>query len=697
MRHTLIKRKIFYIVCLICLLGLPVSLHGKPGRTATDYYKHLAPDELFSKTVKNIIRELQEKHYRKITIDDRLSSKILDQYLEDLDPTRSYFLASDIAGFTALREKLDDALLSGDLAPAFDVFNRYQQRVIAQYIFLLDRLENGLDSMKFDTDEQLQIDREDASWPEDEEALHDLWRRRLKGSILSLKLADKTLKETADILAKRYRQRLNRMGQTTSEDVFQIFINTFAQCYDPHTYYLAPRVYENFNISMSLSLEGIGAVLQIENEYTKVVRLVPAGPADKSNLLNPADRIAGVGQGADGEIVDVVGWRIDDVVELIRGPKGTIVRLEIVPAAAADEHERKVISITRDKVKLEEQAASKKVIELEKNGRTYTVGVIEVPTFYLDFKALNAGRSDYKSSVRDIRRLLKELADQKVDALIMDLRNNSGGALQEANLLVGLFIPHGPTVQVRNAGGNVNILGDPDPQMYYDGPLAVLVNRLSASASEIFAGAIQDYRRGIIIGEQTFGKGTVQTLIPLSHGQMKATIAKFYRVSGGSVQNRGIMPDVFYPSLYNAQKIGERTSPEALPWDEIAAAPFAAGADLSSIVERLHLRHERRIKDDPDYAYLLAMIDHIKKTDEKEYMSLNEAVRRKEREEVKQWRLAAENKRRTAKGMEPLEKLSDPTDENGEDTDQNSDADTDEDDPSLTEAGHILLDYIGLL
>ncbi len=695
--RTLQKIKVF-IGCGILLAAMFIFSQGVSGAPATldadEFYRPLEPLAVHVKTSRAVVKKLKRKHYRQVSINDQLSSEMLDNYLSDLDPTRSYFMINDISDFERYRYQLDDALQAGNLEPAFKIFNRYQQRRAERLVFLINRLAKGLDSMNFESNETLATDRSNAFWPASTRELDALWLKKLKNRTLSLKLSDKSLDDITELLTKQFRNQLNRLGQTTSEDVFQVYINALAQSYDPHTQYFSPRTSKNFDINLSLSLEGIGAYLKGEDEYTKVVRLVPAGPADKSKLLKPGDRIIGVGEGLEGEIVNVIGWRLDDVVELIRGPKKSLVQLEIIPVEAEDEQQTKVIKIVRNTVKLEEQSAHKDIIDLDHNEKKYKVGIIDIPAFYLNFKALKKGDPLYTSTTRDVQQLLKELITEQVSGIIIDLRSNSGGALQEATALVGLFVEEGPIVQVRNTKGRVEVLRDSDPEIIYNGPLAVVVNRLSASASEIFAAAIQDYRRGIIIGEQTFGKGTVQSLIPLSRGQLKATQAKFYRITGASTQNKGIIPDISYPSLYDVKEIGESALPDALPWDEIAAVDYTAGPDLSQTIAALREQHQQRIQQAPDYIYLLDLLAYLKEAQQKTEISLKETVRKKEREDADKRRLAIENKLRIAKNQEPLEKISELKQE---ETPETEDPDDTKDDPLLHEAGHILIDFIELL
>jgi carboxyl-terminal processing protease len=467
-------------------------------------------------------------------------------------------------------------------------------------------------------------------------------------------------------------------------------MNSLATSYDPHTSYFSPRSSENFNINMSLSLEGIGAMLTTENENTKVVRLVPAGPADKSKQLKPNDKIIGVGQGPEGEIMDVVGWRLDDVVDLIRGPKNTIVRLKIIPADTSDDHQTKIVRLMRTTVQLEDQAASKDVLDITRGGRTYKIGIIHIPTFYLDIRAMQSDTEDYKSTTRDVKRLLNELDALHVNGVVIDLRDNGGGSLHEANTLTGLFIKRGPTVQIRSADGVTETLYDRDNKITYAGPLAVIVSRLSASASEIFAGAIQDYGRGVIIGDTTFGKGTVQTLLNLSRGQLKVTTAKFYRISGESTQHRGVVPDIYYPSLYDKDTIGESSLKDAMQWDAIGAIPHYVFTDISPYKAQLRSMHQARIQQDPDYQYLLGMINYLKDSRDKKKVSLKLSTRLQENKKSEKLRLDLENRLRKTKGLKPILNL----DQLNEDKDESPKAKPAKDDAELVEGGNVIVDYL---
>ncbi len=677
----------------VLLLFLSVICLAPAGQAATTVAS-LQPEANYGKVQRDIIGKLKYQHYLHQEFDDDFSSRVLDRYLSLLDDERVYFLASDVAEFEKYRTRLDDALGRGDLGPAYEIFNRFQVRLVERLDFLLGLIDKG-EALRFDTDETVLIDREKAPWPADQAAMDDLWRRRLKAAVLGLKLSGKPLEESLESVGKRYRNQLGRTQQTRSEDVFQTYMNAVTLCFDPHTQYFSPKRSEDFDINMRLSLEGIGALLRADNEHTKVVSLIAGGPAEKGKQLKPADRIVGVGQGPDGEIVDVVGWRLDEVVDMIRGPKGSTVRLEVIPAASEDVQVTKVISIVRDEVKLEDQAAHSKILEVERDGRTYRFGVIDVPAFYMDFRALHAGSMNYKSTTHDVDRFLKEFVKAGVDGVLLDLRDNGGGSLQEANSLSGLFIKRGPTVQIRMVGGEVEVLRDPDPAVSYEGPLVVLTNRLSASASEIFAGVVKDYGRGIIIGEPTFGKGTVQTMLTLQHGQLKVTTAKFYRVSGESTQHKGVEPDLYYPSLYDADKVGESALDDAMGWDRIRSVRFSPFASIDQVLPQLRERYEERITTDPDYVFLKERLQFFEEMRAKQELSLNEEVRRREQDEADQRQLAMENRKRLAKNQEPLAKLDEEEDEEAEEA-HSQNGEVKADDPLVQEGLQVLADFIGL-
>jgi carboxyl-terminal processing protease len=631
-------------------------------------------------TAAELVEQLEERHYSKRVYDEALASEHLDAYLDALDGGRMFFTAADIAEFDAYRDRLDDELKAGRLDAGFAVFNRFHDRILARLQDLIDTLPQRVAAMDFTRDERYELNTDERPWAADEAELDERWRLHLKNQVLNLRLADKPQDEISETLVKRYRNQLRRVEQYNAQDAFQIFANALTEIYDPHTNYFSPQRSENFNISMRLSLEGIGAVLSREDEYTRVARIVPAGPAAKQGQLKPSDRIVAVAQGDDGEFEDVIGWRLDEVVQLIRGPKGSTVRLSVLPAKAGADAERREIRIVRNEVKLEEQSAQKRVIEIPHgDGQPLKVGVIDIPTFYIDFEAMRRGDEDYKSTTRDVRRLLKELEGEGVDGLIIDLRNNGGGSLQEANDLTGLFIEYGPTVQIRHSSRRVWRDGKRLRSAYYDGPLLVLQNRLSASASEIFAGAIQDYKRGLIVGDRSYGKGTVQTIVPLTEGQLKITESKFYRISGDSTQHRGVVPDIVFPSLYDHEEIGESALDHALDWDQINPVRHRRYSNVDSLVPQLAELFQSRSSDNAEFRYLQDRIAIAEDNRAIDSVSLNEAERRAERERRDALALAIENRRREALGLDIVASLDElDADEGEDDTLPGDEADTDD-------------------
>jgi len=598
------------------------------------------------------VRLLTNWHYKDTRLDNELSGKILDSYIKMLDPNRSYFLASDVTAFDRYRNGLDDALRHSDLAPAYDIFNIYADRVRQRVAFARQRVGAGFD---FDIDERYVYDRTKADWAASAAELDEIWRKRVKNDYLRLKLTGKEHEDIVQLLDERYQNLDRRVAELNADDIFSFFMNAFATAIEPHTAYLSPRGSENFEISMKLSLEGIGALLGRQNEYTSIARIVPGGPADKDGRLKAGDRVVAVGQDREGKLVDVIGWRVDDVVDLIRGPKDTVVRLEVLPEDEGLDGPTRTVDIVRGEVKLEEQAASSRVIEVPREGaEPVKIGIIDLPVFYLDFNGRAQNRPDYRSSTRDVRRLIEELKAENVSGIVVDLRNNGGGSLLEATTLTGLFIDKGPVVQVRNSSGRVSTEEDTDPGMAWDGPLAVMVNRYSASASEIFAAAIQDYGRGILIGEPTFGKGTVQSLLDLDEyaltdapkmGQLKITQAQFFRVNGGSTQNRGVLPDIRLPSAGDPQEYGERSLDNALPWTEIDAASYKPSGDLSRMVAVADFRSRNRIIDDREFGWLLDDIEEFNADQKTHSISLLESERRAEMD-------ADEAKRKTRREMQ---------------------------------------------
>lgn len=698
-----ISRQALITTIAVVLLSIPL-LSAAKVYNVEEYIHPVVPAKEHAKLSFVIAKQLQYQHYRQMVLDDKLSSRVFDAFLKSLDPNRTFFLAEDIKNFEKFRFLIDNDFRRGELKHAFSTFNLYQKRHAERLVYTLNLLENEYDKLDLSNNEELVLERDEMPWPANKKAQNALTHRQLKNVIISFKLAGKNDKEIRELLIKRYKNQLNRIKQTNNEDAFRIYMNALAESYDPHTQYFSPRVSENFDIQMSLSLEGIGAMLQSEDGFTKVKRLVPAGPAEKAGQLKAGDRIVGVGQGTDGEMIDVIGWRLDDVVQLIRGKKGTTVRLELIPQKSKDEHKTKTIQIVRNTVKLEEQAAKKEIIEITQNGMKRKIGVIDIPAFYIDFKAAQSGDPNYKSTTRDVKKLINELKKENIDGLIIDLRNNGGGSLQEVNSLVGLFIKSGPTVQVKAADGRIAQLSDDSDEIIYQGPLAVLVNRLSASASEIFAGAIQDYNRGLIIGNQTFGKGTVQALQQLEQGQIKLTHAKFYRISGDSTQNLGVIPDILFPALYDKDNIGESSLPEALPWDQVKNAEYQHFPAFNKLFPLLKEKHEQRSKADPDLLYIQETVARIDKKKDQKTVSLNYKIRQKEYNESRQEQLEIENKRRIAKGEKPYKDIKELDEENdvlglnkdhGEEDDDEDKKDSDSH-TLLQESAHILLDYIQL-
>ncbi len=649
---------------IVSLLPMPAAADTTASTVVTE--PKLAPEPRHEK-VGQLVRDFIERsHYSHASVDDALSEMVLERYIESLDSNRMYLLAGDVEAFRKYRHKLDDMVDHEPLDPVFDMFDVYRTRARQRIEFALNQLNEEPD---FTIDEAYTFDRSELPWAETSEELDEIWRMRVKNDALNLVLAEKEWVDIHEVLEKRYKGFLKRMDQIKNDDVFETFMNAFAHTLDPHSSYLSPRNSEEYRIQMSLSYFGIGASLQTEDDYVLVVNIIAGGPASIDGKLQPKDRITAVGQGEDGELVDVIGWRLDDVVQLIRGPANTVVKLQVIPGGALPGTPEKTISLTRNQVKLEEQAAKSDIVTVPRDGRDWSIGVIEVPSFYRDYRALSNGDKDYTSTTKDVKDLIEDLEKQGIDGLIIDLRNNGGGHLTEATALSGLFIDNGPVVQLRNANGRISRLDDPDPvpRVAYDGPLAVLVNRYSASASEIFAAAIQDYARGVIIGQQTFGKGTVQNLYSLDQyvrrpedeglGQLTLTIGKYYRVTGESTQHRGVSPDIELPSHINANLVGESVRETALPWDTIRTARFRAGAPLDQTIESLTSGHIERSKTDPDFRYLLNGIEDVEEARSRKTVSLSIEKRKNEREEDRQRRLDRENERREALGLVPLETM----------------------------------------
>jgi carboxyl-terminal processing protease len=642
---SILIKSLFSIVLIACLSS---SLWAVTPDIIT-------PKPEYSSQCINIIHSLEKNHYSEKTLDNEMSSIILNRYIKQLDPMRQLFTLPDINRFNQYQFRFDNELKKGNLDVGFEIFNLYLARSAEKLEYILSLIKTWEKDLDFTQDDSLVIDDDLLQWRLDKQSLYPLWKSDLKNHIISLILDDQDEASIADTLEKTYSNRLKHLLQTNNSDIFQIFMNSVTSSFDPHTQYFPPNASEDFDIHMSLSLEGIGAVLQNEYEFTKVVRLIPKGPADKSNLLMPGDKIIGVGQGENGEIKDAIGQRIDTVVKMIRGPKNTFVRLKIIPSEKTDT--TKTIQIKREKVKLEEQAARKDIITLSNPNPPLKIGIIEIPTFYLDFNAYNKGDPEYKSTTKDVQKLLFELKQENIDGLIVDLRDNGGGSLKEANDLTGLFLKSGPTVQIKTKN-RISRLYDEDPSIEYSGPLIVLINRMSASASEIFAGAIKDYHRGIIVGERSFGKGTVQELQTLGEGKLKITSAKFYRVSGESTQNLGVMPDLRYPQLYKIEDTGESSLDGALPWDKTMKTNYSAYQPLDEIYKKLAEGYEERAFKDPGLNYLKKRIEISAELNSKAAVSLNLESRKLRKKQYEQDELVIKNEYFKAIGKDPIEKPS---------------------------------------
>ena len=656
------------------LLVIPLTNFGVETATLSPTVDHLRATEL-------ITDFLGRYHYRKFDLDDNFSEVIYKNFLTTLDPSKSYFLATDINRFDKYRLSLDDALKSNNLIPPFTLFTTYRKRVSERVEYAIQLLDREFD---FTKEEEFLIQRDEASWPYTIEQQNDLWRKRIKNDVLSLRLANKKEDEIKSTLSKRYKGIQRRAEQLNEDDIFQLYINSYATAIDPHTSYLSPRSFDNFEIRMSLSLEGIGALLRTDGDYTVVERIIPGGPADLSALLHSSDKIVGIAQQKEKEFTDVIGWRLEEVVELIRGPKDTVVRLQILPGNKGDGAAIEEIAITRNKIKLEEQAAQKEILELPAGDSLNKVGIISIPTFYLDFNAFQNGDKDYRSTTKDVRKLLSDLQQEDIECLVLDLRSNGGGSLIEATKLTGLFIEEGPVVQVRDSSGHIEIHRDKDDDIVYTGPMVVLVDRFSASASEIVASALQDYGRAIVVGETTFGKGSVQQLVDLNRigrkpndnlGQLKATIAQYFRVNGESTQHRGVIPDIVFEATYDKTEQGERSLDNALPWSKIAPTYFGKSQIPEYIVQDLTNKHSKRVESNKKYQSLIKLYDLNEELLQQKHVSLNEANRKKMFSEIEDQR----------KQHEKIIGIDEEEDENKEENDIQNDV-------LLFEAAHISTD-----
>ncbi len=636
---------------------------------ATDDKKGINPTEQQIEVCRQVVALVSNYNYKKVPLNDSLSKVVFDAYIKNVDPSRIYFFENEINQFTLARNDYDDYLLMGELSQPFNIFIMYMERYLNRMNFILSKLD--AEKFEFTEEESIVFNREKQPWFKSQEESDNYWTKRLRYDLLNLKIAGSDEAKSKETLKKRYQNLVTQAEKVNSYDAFQAFMSAYTESVDPHTNYFNPSNAANFNIDMSRSLEGIGATLRMDNEFVTVNAITPGGPADKSGLVNVDDKFIAVAQGKDGEFTDIVGWRLDNAIQLIRGAKGTTVRLKVV-SKGQDVATPKIIELVRDKIILQDQSAKKDIKEIKQNGKTYKIGIIDIPAFYMDFKAYQSGDPNYKSTTRDVKLILDSLRAEKVDAVVVDLRSNGGGSLVEAIDLTGLFIKTGPVVQVRDTKNKIEVGEDEDESIAWDGPLTVMIDRFSASASEIFAGAIQDYGRGIIVGTQSFGKGTVQNAIDLdqvisnksnkvvgkenTYGQINLTVAKFYRVNGSSTQNKGVTPDINFPMIYPADKYGESAEKSALPWDEIKKSNYKPVASLQATIKTLSDKHDKRMKTNKEYAYMLDDIKKFKESEEEKATPLNEMQMKKERDENEQKSLDRENERRVARGLTPLKK-----------------------------------------
>jgi carboxyl-terminal processing protease len=705
-------KDMFKKLYLLVVLAAALACNASPTKPAHDKKaggpSDLQPDEQQSIVCRQVANLVTNYNYKKVPLNDSISGIIYDHYLKKLDENHSYLLASDVKDFDKYKTVLDDDIKAGNLDNAFYIFNVFQKRYTEYVNYSIAQLSKDFD---FTKNETFTYDRDSLPYAASEDEIHQLWAKRVKYDLLNLQLTGKTLAANKETLKKRYTNILSQSNKLSNQDVFQAFMDAFTEAIDPHTNYFNPSNAANFNIDMSRSLEGIGATLQSENEYVTIKTIVPGGPADKSKLVNVDDRIIGVAQGKAGAFQDVVGWRLENAIALIRGAKGTLVRLQLLPKGNTATGKVRTIELVRDKIILKDISAKKEIRTYNNNGKTVKIGVISIPAFYLDFNDYKAGNPNYKSTTRDVRLILDTLKRENVDGVVIDLRENGGGSLMEAIELTGLFIKTGPVVQVRDARNQVEVDPDEDPAIAYTGPLAVMVDRFSASASEIFSAAIQDYGRGLILGTQTYGKGSVQNAIDLDKvinpsikdrlvalagksksvatgsqnkfGQLNLTIAKFYRISGGATQHKGVIPDVQFPSVIPMDKYGEDTEPSAMPYDVIAKTDFTKAGDFTPVIPELKKLHDQRMSKSDSYKYLLEDIADMKKHESEKTITLNEAELKRKRDEDEKTALEKNNARRIALGLPSLKK--------GQTKPKSEDLDF-----LKREAGQILTDYITL-
>jgi len=678
----------------------------------------LKPEPYQKETSRWLVRLLEQLHYKPMKLDNDFSVKILDNYIETLDANKFYFYADDIKEFQVYKNEVDDAIKSGDVELAFRIFKIYIERIQDRTEYALNLLEKPFD---FTIEEEYIWDREDQPWPKTVEEMNDIWRKRVKNDYLNLKLIGKEEAKIKDILSKRYNRRAKRISESNNEDVFQFFINSYATLIEPHTSYMAPRVSENFKINMSLSLQGIGALLGEDDEHVSIKNIIKGGPAEKQGDLKNGDKIVAIGQGDSGSLVDVVGWRVDDVVEKIRGDKGTVVRLAVKSKNDLIDTKPHIVTIVRDKVKLEEQAAQHQILEVNNANGKSKIGVINLPTFYLDFAAMARGDEDYRSTTRDVKKIIDKFKQEKVDSIVMDLRNNGGGSLIEARDLTGLFINKGPIVQIKSSRGNIDVDRDLDKSVYWDKPMAVLINRASASASEIFAAALQDYGRAVIVGERSFGKGTVQNLIPLdnyansyseqSMGQLKLTLSQFFRINGGSTQNRGVIPDIQFPKHASSDSYGESEYDNALPWTSIKRSNYNMQGDLTREIPQLRKLYKQRELVNPEFSFIKEDMEYYNSFKDDISISLSEKTRKAETEKQEARKIARKEKRESISegDLDPLltpvevvfnseeKKEPEEEEENDEDSLVNTENSSEPDgDFVLLEAARIVTDLVNL-
>lgn len=690
---------------ILLILGAALACKASPSHPVVKVAgsNDLQPDAQQSTVCKYIANLISEYNYKKVELNDSISQVVYTRYIKSLDENHNYLLASDVKDFEKFKTVLDDDLKEGNLNDVFYMFNVYQKRYNDRIKYSIAQLDKNFD---FTTSEKFTFDRDSLPYAANESEMNTIWSERVKYDLLNLKLANADLAKNKETLRKRYENLLSQSNKLNSQDVFQIFMDAFTNSIDPHTNYFNPANAANFNIEMSRSLEGIGATLQSKDEYVTISSIVPGGPADKSKQLSPEDRIVGVAQGKAGEFQNVVGWRIENAIALIRGTKGTVVRLEVLPKGSSASSKPKVVEMIREKIILQDQSAKKEIRTYDSNGKTVKIGVISIPAFYIDYNDYKAGNPNYKSTTRDVKLILDTLKKENVDGVIIDLRENGGGSLMEAIDLGGLFIKTGPIVQVRDARNQTEVDNDEDPTISYAGPMAVLVDRFSASASEIFAGAMQDYGRALIIGTQTYGKGTVQNAIDLDKvikstatdapakknvstgsqskfGQLNLTIAKFYRINGNSTQHKGVTPDVKFPSVIPMDKYGEDTEPSALPFDIIAKSDYTKVGDFTAVIPQLNKLHDQRMSTSDSYKYLMGDIAEFTKRENEKSVTLNEQELKKQRDSDEAKSFERDNLKRTALRLKPLVK--------GAARPRNEDLDF-----LKREAGQILTDYINL-